>query len=330
MRKIIAFLAIISVLFLLLCSCATTGEVVPDWVLGKHNPELASKYLLAVGSGWNREVAEKDARQNLASYFGTNINAQIYSGSTYYEKAGDVRTSQIYNTDLLIDVKVDDLVCIEEIETYVDPEGAFYALLGMNRIDSVVYYSSKLADLNREIAVEYASLENSTHNLENLILLADLRTKVSKATEISEMIGLIDRSRSIAVSIQESQLQRLRQAFIDDVSFSFELNGDAESIFPSVEKVITDNGFHISLEQTTNVIVLSLMLSDISGNSKNAFCGYDLSVEIKDSMTGKVLYSWEKQGREAMSTFEQAKAKVIYNLSKEIDKEFNAAFAENF
>lgn len=328
MRKISYYSIIIS--FLVLLCCCATERVAPDWVIGKQDPEIASRYLLAVGSGRSRDEAERDARQSLASYFGTNINSQVYAGSTYYEKAGNVQASQVYNADLLIDVKVDDLVCIEEIETYVDSEGVFYVLLGMNKRESIVYYSSKLTDLNNEISLKYESLENSARNLENLILLADLRAKVSKATEISEMMGLIDRSRAIPVSVQESQIQRLRQDFIKSISFSFELSGDAESVVSSVEKVVTDNGFQVSLEQTTNVIVLSLVLSDISGNSKNAFCGYDLSIEIRDSLSGKVFYSWEKQGREAMSTFEQAKAKVVYNLSKEIEKEFNTAFTESF
>ena len=230
----------------------------------------------------------------------------------------------------MIDVKVDDLAGIEEIDSFLDSDGVFYVLLGMNKRDSISYYSSKLTDLNKEIGFEYETLEFATHNLENLISLANLKKKIQKATEISEIIGLIDSSRSITVSVPLSLIERLRQAYINDIPFSFELNENADSIATSVEKVITDNGFHVSLDQTANVVVLTLALNNVTGNSKNAFCGYDFSIEIKDVSIGKSFYSWKKQGREAMSTYEQAQARVIYNLSKEIEKEFNEAFMENF
>ena len=132
MRKI-TILAISSILCMLLCCCATTVNTVPDWVFGKQDYETSGKYLLAVGSGRSRDAAEKDARQNLASFFGANINSQSYFGSTYYEKGGTAQTSQVYNSDLLIDVKVDDLAGIEEIDSFLDSDGVFYVLLGMNK-----------------------------------------------------------------------------------------------------------------------------------------------------------------------------------------------------
>ncbi len=334
MRKV-KLLAGVSVLLLLLCSCATTivsttSNTIPEWVFGRYDTGVSSKYLLAVGSGKSLEAAEKDARQNLASYFGANINSQTYSGSTYYEKGGEVQTSQIYNTDLLVDVKVDDLVGIEDVESFVDSEGTFYVLIGMNKRDSITYYSSKLGDLNKEMVFEFEMLEGSPHNLENLISLSNLGEKVSEATEISEMIGLIDRTRFVSVSVPTAQFERLRQEYIKDITFSFELNGDAGFVAASVEKVVTDNGFHISSDRTANVIAVSLSLYNITGNSKNAFCGFDLAIEIKDAINGKTLSSWEKQGREAMGTYEQAQAKVVYNLSKEIEQEFNEAFLSSF
>lgn len=329
MRKII-LLALVSILFVASSSCATTKQATPDWVVGRFDAELSAKYILAVGSGRSREGAEKDARHNLASYFGTDINSRTYAGTTYYERGGSVQTSQVYNTDLLVDVKVDDLVCVEEIESFVDRDGAFYVLLGMNKRDSVAYYSSKLTDLNKEISFEYAGLEYSPHNLENLISLASLRKKVSKATEIIGMIGLIDGSRHYSASVSSFLVEELRKEYIDDISFSIELNGDAVSFVSSIESVITGNGFHLSSDPTASVVMVNLSLSNITGNTRNCFCGFDLAIEIKDKESGKIVYSWRKQGREAMSTYEQAQAKVIYNLSKNIEKEFNDDFANSF
>lgn len=329
MRKVIASIEII--ILLLLCGCATTNtDSVPSWVAGRQSEVLSANYILAVGCAQSRESADEDARLGLASFFGSNIKSQTYSGITSFNKGGSLHTDQIYKSDLLIDVNVDNLVCIEELESYVDKDGNIYILLGMNKRGALVHYAGKLAEINKEIATEYSMIDSSPRNLANCIAFAKLREKVSEATELCEIIKLIDSSYAASVIVSAAQVDLLRQSFVNAIVFSLEIKGDADAVKTSISKVVTDNGYSVSEEQTPNVITMNLVLSNILGNTKNAFCGYELSVEIKDISEGKKYFSWSKQGREAMATYDQAKAKVIYNLTKEIEDSFLSVFAAAF
>ena len=305
MRKVIVLIEIIILLFA--CGCATTTtDSVPSWVAGKQSEVLSANYILAVGCAQNRESADEDARLGLASFFGSNIKSQTYSGITSFNNGDNIHTDQIYNMDLLIDVKVDDLVCIEELESYVDKDGTFYLLLGMNKRNALNYYAGKLAEINMEIASGFKMIESSPRNLANCIAFEKLKETVSKATELREIIKLIDSSYAASVIVSAAQLSSIRQSFADSIVFSLETKGDAEVVRACVSKVVTENGYSVSEEQTPNVITVDLVLSNISGNSKNAFCGYEISIEIKDISNGKSVFSWSKQGREAMATYDQA------------------------
>ncbi|MCF0237289.1 MAG: LPP20 family lipoprotein [Sphaerochaetaceae bacterium] len=314
-------------LFILLSGCSAANKsALPGWVLDKNKSDYSKDYILAVGYGVDIIEAGNNAREQISEFFNSSISSQAIYSSTEYNYGSNTKLNNYYISDISVKSSIDDLVSLETLESYIDSRGNVYILLGMNKRLSLSYYQDKLNNILYLIIDDYSYLEKEQSKLKKLEILARIENNIEQFLLLKNMIFMIDSNVKTHTTFSIDEIEKLRNEIKDNFIFRLEIKDSFDdsidnTILSVLSKIITKQGFSVSLSDGDAIISVSYQITELDNKSSNYYCTYSIEIEIKN-LNNEIFYSWGKSGREAMKSSQLAKEKSLYMLVKSLETEF--------
>jgi hypothetical protein len=220
-----------------LSACAVfPSSAPPAWVNGESKNFPKEMYLLGVGEGDSRIVAEQRAYAAVARIFGANVEAQALDSETYtiQERGGTSKTARTLTLDHVTQVttnKILDNVIIlarwEQGHPY-----QYFALAGMNRIQSEQILSEELSELDQ--AVDKDVKESRTakdtltkiRRLKRAIRNTEIRNEINADLRIVRSSGVGDPPAYHLEDLNNELAHYLRE----ELSVRLQIQGEQKSL----------------------------------------------------------------------------------------------------
>jgi hypothetical protein len=148
------------------------GQSKPAWIDGVSREYPSAQYLIGVGQGNNRAVAEDQAYAALARIFKAEVSAQSKDWESYLlvEQRGTTRDERRLTLDSLTRVSTDKVLENAQIvDRWYDPEnGVHYALGGMHRSQAETAFLERMAVLDRSVQSDVDEARGTSDKLEKV------------------------------------------------------------------------------------------------------------------------------------------------------------------
>ena len=228
----------LSVLF---SACASTPKT-PDWVTGSKAAAYPDEqYMIGVGQGETRAVAEERAYAALARIFKVDITSQSKDWESYFnlERKGASQTERKLTVETMTKVSTDKLLeNVKIADTWKDSKSNLYSALAvLDRAAAKAALSTRIAELDDAIALDVKESRESPDKLLTLRQLhravrnlmtretfnSDLRVisgrtlapQFSVAGLTQELEKFLTQRLVVAVEVQGDQAEAVRQAIIE-------------------------------------------------------------------------------------------------------------------
>lgn len=324
----------IACLGLLAISCSSQKNMqkgIPAWADNPRNHYNEQQYLMAVGSGNTLDEATSDAFAGLSRIFQMDIDATEELNDEFIETTRNNSefisegTSQLLNT-----VKIgtrQELMNTTILESEVGSDGTYYALAGMDRMDSGRIYNQEISNNVFKIEELEANSDKETNVLQKLILLKKARVLAGVNENLSKQYNIIrggvsdtDMAARTFSRIDE-KFRTLRQTAV----VSIVAENVSNSITSAVAEVFQKAGFSVSNEPGSE-----LLEAEINFNTQRAelnrndaeFVKWELIINIKDKQTNHSFNTFMDQGRDGALSYRDALSRADFTAGKNIKTKF--------
>lgn len=228
----------------MLAGCAWFGQrAQPDWVEGHSHAYPADQYLLGVGQGESRPVAEERAYGAVSRIFKARVEAESKDWESFLvlEAKGRANTERRATLDQITRVSTDKVLeNVRVLDAWRNPAtGLHHVLAGMHRGQAEAALAERLAELDRTVEADVAETRQSGETLptirrlhraiKNLVLReaynADLRVIRTSGQgtparyRVAELTGALEQFMAahllVGVEVQGDQVESVRQAIIE-------------------------------------------------------------------------------------------------------------------
>lgn len=145
---------------------AQSDSAPPDWFLNPDDVYNEARYLMATASGPSSQAAQDEAFGNLARIFEADIDATQELKDDYQEvkEGGDVTETQ-QETRLITrsDIRANQELLNSEVLEQASVDDTYYALVGMERRETVSIYSEEI-ESNRSLIEDYRERGETAEN----------------------------------------------------------------------------------------------------------------------------------------------------------------------
>jgi len=292
-------------------SAAQTDTAAPAWFVSPDEAYSEQTHLTAVAAGPSAQAAEDKAFGNLARVFEADIEAQQQLREDYREvqQGGDV-TSSRQDTRLLTrsDVRSNQTLLNAEVLERAAAEGTHYALVGMERQETVRIYADEIRG-NRGTVQEYRSAAESAESpltrlafLQQALVLAKVNERL--ITQRNIVAG------GAAPSTSAPPVAALRTAVREaqsncPVAVATETANVPPSVLDQVKATLQTAGFRVVPAPADAILQAAVAYRERPAlkSRDEEFLRWTLSIALTDRTTGQTLETFTTEQRAgAMST----------------------------
>ena len=171
LSSILRFLTIAFLCGITITGCALfRGQMPPGWIEGESPTYPSEKFLVGVGEGDSRMVAEKRAYAAVARIFEARVEAQAKDSETYSikERQGISQTSRQLTLDHVTQVSTKKVLAnVRVLDRWDQPQkGQFFVLAGLDRIQSERSLLEEISQMdqivNKEVTASRAADDTLT------------------------------------------------------------------------------------------------------------------------------------------------------------------------
>ena len=320
MKTYRALLKIISLaLLLFFTGCKTTSTETPDWVKNPQTRYSESQFLVSIGEGDTRHSAENAADANLARIF----KSQIKSNERLIQKTQESTTSFYQQSDLTSDINVlsdQTLINIQHAEAWVSPNGRVFAIAYLNRRKTAEIYRTEIEENCQKIALFQKQLKTEQDTTVQYALLRSATKYATQNKHLLQQLKIIypPATTQLSLNYSETKLQQQLMQTAQKIRVKINISGDENNrITNLLEELITRYGFVIGTPETFN-ITGNISLHETEQKTESlVFVRYALLLKFQKT-DGTVLISINKKGREAHTSFPEARIRAFRTLENTI------------
>lgn len=333
MRKIIFALA--ALLFISFPICASSQ---PRWVANWSADYPESEYLCAVGFGSSSNGADSNAFENLAASF----NASVSAVATTHIVEGSVTSSNSENASIqvndfesqaVVSVKASQIVSAKILERWNDGNGNYASLVVVRRSEAAQFYFEKACSC-ADIISYYRNIDPSSIPLNSVGIVQSLDDMAIEYYECRNMLAVLSPQlfKRLPSIPSDPEIAMMIDSFMYNLSFSIQAEDDAwYKIEGAVLDALNSLGITPMDEESRYTLIETIDVEEttLMGNPLK-FVLYSLVLKVKDSTTGRIVFSWDCSGREGQQTLATAKERAFAVMNKKIKSEFKDKFAKKF
>lgn len=310
-------------------SRSTAGGGLPPWVDNPSASYSESRYLMAVGSGSSLDRAHENALGNLARIFQAEITASRQLIDEFVETAqndnlGFEQTSRLLNITRVGSQQdlINTRILISELAT----NGTYYALAGMNRLETSRIYNQEITTNELQINEYESNTEDETELLNRLILL-------KKALILAEVNENLARQRNILMggasdrALNTVTLNRIRENFRgvqQQVPVAVVSDSAPNSIIAAITAVFQREGF---LTTSDGTAVLEVTVDYRYGEAdlnreETEFVQWELIIDILNKNANRSFNTYITGGRDGAFSYNDAVMRASASAREQIDTDF--------
>lgn len=331
MRKVITLILIMAV-----AVTAVMAADEPGWVKNWERYYPETQYLGAVGYGTSRDSADSNAKENLAAIFGVSVDSttttSTVDASMTYDNRSATFQSDSFSTNSEFDISVSNLVYTSIVERY-DNGKEYISLAVMDKPKAITYYIGKLREISSTVDY-YMTIDPSILTLDSYYTVINLGLQVREYQGYLNILQILSPGVTVNVAPIPSEAEVLE--LVERLSFNVSLSIDAPDddwylvegeVLSALHKLGVSpsdgNGRYVLSEQ------LEFERTDLPGNPLK-FIVYSLVIRVKDTVTGKNVFTWRGNGREGQASYSAAENRAVTALSKKIRNDFMTSFSKSF
>lgn len=323
--KNILLLFTLSLLVLTFFSCQTSA-------LNSINADFPkSEYVTFLGSGYSLSIAEQNAKENLASYFGfdTTVSGNLDS----QEIGADATYDAAFNEDRVTTNRV-GIRCVS-IERTFEEKGIYYALAVMNRQEAIDTYTDLLAPKVPFINEFYSVLKSrERYDLNDLTIASVLlRETVAFFNNLKILNRLVpDTAKTFQNQIHSIEdIHVLIKDIQNQLPFSVSIEGRGRGrseINECIVSFLENRGFKVVEGENgkytvdVNYELVPVVIKD----SNKFFYKYSITIKVVEKETGLDIITVSATAREGHETADLARDRSIERMVEVISGDLTASF----
>ncbi len=323
---VLALLSIVLFSFLF-SSCKSTVAQTLD----KDFPK--SEYLTFLGSGFTLNVAEQNAIENLATYFGFDTvftsfqNVEGLSGLNYDAK--------LSNEEAIATITGIRGVTIER--SYVE-NGVYYALAVMNRARTIETYSALLSEKIDSINESYDVLsKKESYDLNDLALCSLLYNETTSYFDDLKILSKFstDQARHFSEAVHSQEdVDNLIKKVHQSIPFYIEIEGRGRGrteLQDALTEFLVSRNFKTGEESSPYGILIEYELVPVVMKDSNRFFyKYSLMLSIVNLSDETVIMNLEASAREGHESADLARDRCIEKMVAIVSNDLANAFDSQF
>jgi len=299
------------VITLLLTSCASSSNSLPDWVTNTQ-PDTTSK-LYGIGEGRSVEQAKKSALLDIAAKIEIHVQSQSSSNSVLRNGEFNESFKQQINTQVS-EIKLSN----HQVEKVDDFNGRFYALVSLSRTELIKNQKITFNRLNKNIDNILAKAAND--HIKKLVAYNKARVLAEQATSTAIIISSLD--KSFVATPYLNKFENIKQAeknLVSKTYFHVKTTRQFSSTKKLIENALAENGFQFTEKSQANAII------QISGEIKEKYLFNTYNIRAKVIAQLKSLDNYILGGQEydaigsSFSSAKEARNDAFYKLISGID-----------
>ncbi|MGM0546228.1 MAG: LPP20 family lipoprotein [Bacteroidota bacterium] len=322
-----------SVLFAFMYGCSTTAEAqnadLPAWVDDPSKQFSDDQFLMAVGSSPSREGARNQAQANLAQRFVSDVEVEesyvnefeeitdSEEGTTTRENTNLITTSEVGSNQQMKNVQIK--------EVHEAPDGTFYALAVMDRMETSRLYSEEIENNRQRIKSLRNKTSETSSKLDKLIFAKQALT----AAQVNDMLinqrailtgqGAGAEEDLLTITMQEYQ-QAQRECTV-------KLMGEdtPREVLSTLSRQFQNEGFTMAADAEDPIIEMKVdvTMKPVDLNRPDAeFIQWALQLEAQNKETGQWFSTYTAEGREGSMNEEYARQRAIQAVGEKLKDEF--------
>lgn len=321
------------ILLLFSYGCSATAEAqssgLPAWVNNPSQQFSENQYLMAVGSSPTREGARIQAQSNLAQIFISEVEVNESYVNEFQEiTKSEEGTTTRENTNLITQSQVNSDQQLRNVEIkkmHQAPNGTFYALAAMDRLETSQLYSQEIENNRSKISSlrEKASQTNSRLNRLIYLKQALAAARVNDMLINQRAILLGQPAQGEAVLTETTQEYRdAKQACTVKLIKDEEVPREVQS---DITRKLQNEGFEVDNNAADPVIEMNinLMMEPVDLNRpKYEFIQWALQVEAQNKENGQYFSTYMAEGREGSMNEKYARQRAVQAVQEKLSSEF--------
>lgn len=332
-RVQLLFLLITIVMVAFSYGCSTTAEAqssgLPTWVNNPSNQFSEDQFLMAVGSSSSREGARNQAQANLAKRFVSEVEVEE-SYVNEFEEITDSEegTTTRENTNLITESEVgsdQQMRNVQIKEVHETPDGRFYALAVMDRMETARLYSEEIENNQQQISSLREKATQTTSSLDKLIYMK----QALAAAQVNDMLInqraiLTGQGAQSDDEVLSATTQEYRQA---KKECTVKLMGEEvpREVQSTLSRQLQNEGFTLAADSEDPIIEMNveLMMEPADLNRPDhEFVQWALQIEAQNKETGQWFSTYTAEGREGSMNEEYAQRRAIQAVGNKLKDEF--------
>jgi hypothetical protein len=330
---------VVLILLYLVVGCAS-GKT-PDWVNGPKSVTYPDQqYMIGVGQGDTRGVAEERAYAALARIFKAEIISQSKDWESYVnvERKGASQTERKLTIETMTNISTDKMLQNVRIaDTWKDSRtGVYSALAVLERATAAASLSHRISELDEAVGQD---VTNSRQEIDKLLKLRQLhrgiRTLLTREAFNSDLRVISGRTLTAPFSVTDlnSELERF---LTEHLHITVDVHGDQAD---SVRQAIVDTLIREGLSVTTG-IALAVDPPDLVINGEIRIWPADLPdpkfryvrwcADFIMLSTGsqRIVGTIARSGREGHLNYREAANRALFVLKQDISSALVKSFAD--
>ncbi len=326
-------------------ACAGSPKT-PDWVTGTKAAAFPEdQYLIGVGQGSSRPVAEDRAYGAISRIFKAEVISQAKDWESYLnlERKGNVQTERRLTVETMTQVSTDKVLeNVTIAEVWFDPRTHMHSALAvLNRGAARASLSGRLADLDEAIGRDVKEARVAADKLPKLRgLRRAIRNLITRETYNTDLRVVSGRGTAAEYSV--SGLTGELEKFLNEsLVVAVEVTGDqAEAVRQSVMEGLVREGLPVTARSarpasgengTADLLVKGethLWPADLP-DPRFRYARWCADFVIVESGAQRVLGSVARSGREGHLNYQEAAGRALKTLQQEVTSALARSLAEH-
>ena len=318
------------------------GHAKPGWVVGDGSDYPPALYLIGVGQSDNRNSAVDQAYAAVARIFKAEVTAQAKDWESYLliENRGSTNAERRLTLDTVTKVSTDKVIeNVRIADVWHDPNnGLYHALAVMNRSQAEASLMERMASLDRAVESDVVESRETTDKLAKIRdLRRAARNLMLREAYNADLRVIRPSGRGTASAYEVNELSNELERFLaTNLVLAVQVSGDhAEPIQRALTEGLVREGLTVKTdadggEGASPELLVRGMARLIPIHIKDPYFKYVRwcsDFEILEIATQRVVGAVARGGKEGHLTEQEATAKTLRVVQRELSSEVATAIA---
>ena len=237
---------------------ANSESAMPNWVLNPTSLYPDDQFLAATGSAANAELAQRNARGNIAQIFSSSIRQTMITGTS--TQNDDVLT---YASRVALSSSKEEIVGVKLGESWHDPsDGMHYTLAYLDKSEYARYLVEQVALMQAELT-QLAPGENNDTNAAKFRALRAYHQQLLLLPDLERLLRhqlVVSKPTDVGPSLSRRMIQQNHDGALRSSQLCLQIEAKADSEYGDfvqlISKAMADIGWQIRAADSSNCLQL--------------------------------------------------------------------------